>query len=444
MREISQTLSHHFLFIDAHNEFSHLTRSNHYLSNILGLFCISAYLRTQPISVRRSRYATLLQEEIRYQVNEDGGDYEASTGYHVLVTQMFLIAGLLMLRCNIPVDPTFWSRLRSMFRFIAEIASRHGLFPQIGDCDDGRVELLPDDLHQLLQAPDSRYSLVVKDLLGVGEMLFREPYFGRTWASEWYAIDRSNIPDLGPTSMPSTVQLFPVTGIAVARNEEAQIIFAAMPNGIHGHGSHTHNDKLSIVLRINDQDVLCDSGTFCYTRDLVRRNIQRSTSAHNTVIVDREEQNRIPLTAGGAFRILSDAHPSPFRSHANELEITLTASHDGYARIGVMHERSISLRNNQLSVTDVFTGTGSHFFEVMFHISPSWNLRTHRNQGQTVECMALGTRPLIFAWNAECSLDLLIRDSDISHSYGHSLPAKAIVVSTQSRVPFQLITTVSW
>ena len=39
---------------------------------------------------RLGKYARAVQREILLQTYADGGDYEASTGYHVLVAQMFL------------------------------------------------------------------------------------------------------------------------------------------------------------------------------------------------------------------------------------------------------------------------------------------------------------------------------------------------------------------
>ena len=43
--QMTASLWHHLCFIEAHNEFSYLVRSNHYLSNIVGLTTLSAYLK---------------------------------------------------------------------------------------------------------------------------------------------------------------------------------------------------------------------------------------------------------------------------------------------------------------------------------------------------------------------------------------------------------------
>src|SRR5207244_11608869 len=99
---------------------------------------------------RRKRYGNLVQREIMQQVYQDGGDYEASTGYQVLVLQMFTSAFLLMRAQGHRPSADFLRRLRNMYKFLGTMADETGCLPQAGDCDDGRVELLTDDLEQML------------------------------------------------------------------------------------------------------------------------------------------------------------------------------------------------------------------------------------------------------------------------------------------------------
>jgi hypothetical protein len=87
---MTASLWRHLRFIETHSEFSFLVRSNHYLSNIVGLTTLSAYLQGPGMLRRRQRYARAVNREILLQTYPDGGDCEASTGYHVLVAQMFL------------------------------------------------------------------------------------------------------------------------------------------------------------------------------------------------------------------------------------------------------------------------------------------------------------------------------------------------------------------
>ncbi len=58
-REVATSLWQHLLFIEAHNEFSYFCRGNHYLSNLIGLFCLSSFLDGPGMEKRRRSYRTL-------------------------------------------------------------------------------------------------------------------------------------------------------------------------------------------------------------------------------------------------------------------------------------------------------------------------------------------------------------------------------------------------
>src|SRR2546427_436146 len=193
---VTRSLAQHLLYIEANIEFSHLFTSNHYLSDVVGLYCLSMFLDGEGMAARRCEYRRRIEAEVAQQVFEDGGDYEASTGYQVLVTQLFTTALLLMrTERSAPATPAFVERLRMMFRFLNTVASASGELPQVGDCDDGRVELLLDDVQQMLECPvRERNSLRVPNLLGLGQRLFDEGAVAGDDAA-WYGLtDPTRIP----------------------------------------------------------------------------------------------------------------------------------------------------------------------------------------------------------------------------------------------------------
>lgn len=68
----------------------------------------------------------------------------------------------------------------------------------------------------------------------------------------------------------------------------------------YGTVSHSHGDKLSIILRIRGRQALADWGTYGY-RTPARRQYSKFTAAHNTVLVDRRSQapyENVNLTNG--------------------------------------------------------------------------------------------------------------------------------------------------
>ena len=127
---------------------------------------------------RFHRYARAVQQEILLQTYADGGDYEASTGYHVLVSQMFLHSYLVQRARGMAIDPRFEQRLTSMFEWLAALADDQGTVPQLGDCDDGRVELMLDDIRQAALPVEQRNSLKIASYLGW------DPIFSRSRSEE--------------------------------------------------------------------------------------------------------------------------------------------------------------------------------------------------------------------------------------------------------------------
>ncbi len=291
---------------------------------------------------RRKLYAKLVQQEMWRQVYEDGGNYEASTGYHFLVLQMFSAAFRLMRLAGIEPAHEFTVRLRKMYRWMAALANDQGRLPHVGDCDDGRVELLTDDLEAMLKAPQERYSLCVASQMAVGESLLGEDFGARRDEGAWYGVAHA-AHSAHVESDRSRSVLFPNSGVAVVQQGDARVLFLNMPNGIEGKGSHTHNDKLSVLLSIRGVDFLVDGGSGCYTRDAALRNQLRSTQAHNTLWVDGQEQNCYSHMPSGIFSMADDAHVTPISLERTTEGTLLQAAHDGFSRAGIVHTRSVNV-----------------------------------------------------------------------------------------------------
>lgn len=429
-RRVEHSLWQHVLYIEAHSEFSYLSRSNHYLSNIAGLYSLSVFLEGARMTRLRRQCRAALEKEIQLQVYEDGGDYEASTGYHVLVTQMFALPYLLARASGDRFSNEYQDRLARMFGWIAQLADGHGRLPLVGDCDDGRVELLADDLEQMCLPVRQRHALSVKSLLRLGEELF--PTIRGCRAAKSGA------------ATSGTCTVFPDSGIVLARCGEAEVMFLAMPNGMGGKGSHTHNDKLSVVVRLAGEELFCDSGTGCYTRDAVLRNRLRRTSAHNTVVIDGEEQNRIDGSAAQLFRIGHDAKVTRTEQRLTDNGgVALEASHLGYVRLGVRHSRSLTLRTDTLYIDDHIEGIGEHEFNIFFHVPPIWMVQT-AGQGGQPSCCLVGPRTVTIRWRSPVAFEVRSEETVISPAYGLTIAASRIQVHGRGPLPLTVTTQISW
>jgi hypothetical protein len=413
---LTTSLCQHLRFIEAHNEFSFLVRSNHYLSNLVGLTTLSAYLHGRGMGRRLRKYAQAVQREILLQTYPDGGDCEASTGYHVLVAQLGRHSTLVQRLSKCSLAANFEDRLRSMFDWIACLADEDGTLPLLGDCDNGRIELLSDDIAQATLPASERCSLRVGSLCGTASTEGK----------------RERQP----------VSIMPDSGIAVLRAGEASVIFCAMPNGLRGRGSHTHCDKLSLVFRLGGDEVFCDSGSRGYTRSAEQRNFDRSTRAHNTLMVDGADQNTIPSDLGSLFRCGNEALVSAIERA--EGESAVRASHAGYARLGVGHQRTVRLTENALLVLDEMSGAEKHLLELRYILGSPWHVSAETAASGKVGCVIAGPRRLSLVCEAESPLTLSILPTQISREYGEALPASCIRIKTTVCLPAKVQTKVQW
>jgi hypothetical protein len=218
---VAKSLYQHAAHIESHLDYApHLT-NNHYLADIVGLMYVAFVCPQFPQSPRWMAFC--LQElvsEMRRTVYPDGTSYEASTGYHRLVTEMFLHGSLLALRlsaenrqsiaeCSVKehralpslapdrrwefsleapaVLPTwYWDRLERMVRYVSDTTKPNGLTPQWGDQDSARLVrfplLTPGGLREWTDPKDHLH------ILSVGQALFGYDY-SREAYSDAYPLD---------------------------------------------------------------------------------------------------------------------------------------------------------------------------------------------------------------------------------------------------------------
>jgi hypothetical protein len=436
---VTQSLWQHYWFIVGHPEFSHFGRSNHHLSNIVGLLCLATFLDGDEFKRSQPYYQKLVEQEIFYQTYSDGGDFEASSGYHVLVTQMFTCALLLTRAAGAAPQKDFVERLRKMYGFAAALADAAGRIPHIGDCDDGRVELLVDDLHQSYELSEcNRHSLTVPNFLGIGSALFGDCDRGSAFDdAAWYGLPRPAHEK--PNSSRGGLTVFPRSGVAVARHLNLELLFLAIPNGGNGKGSHTHNDKLSFVLRLNGEELFSDGGTGVYSRDQATRNHFRSTKAHNTIVIDSTEQNRISLEREHLFYIGDDAPVSPIECESSSDGIALGASHSGYASLNVVHTRRLRLCAGTVQIDDILQGDTEHDFEVNWHCSPLWHVDVEQACGAIVSCRFEGPSSVSMLVSAPVQMELTAHRSQISRSYGSVIPASSVRIRGRAKLPVTIV-----
>ncbi|MBK7993204.1 MAG: alginate lyase family protein [Blastocatellia bacterium] len=431
LKLLLKLLLSHAEFIKSNLEFSIRITSNHYLSDLLGLFFIGVLFPEFKKSHTWTDFALKeLLVEMDKQVYTDGANWEASIPYHALVTEIYLYAFLLAKENQIKIEDKYWNKLEKMFLFTRAYLKPDATAPLIGDCDNGRVILW-----QKRPATDQAY------LLAIAATLFQDERFKilsqASQESLWIFgnFGWETLTSLPITEPPSSSN-FPNTGIYLLRDKDLYLIADCGDIGIKGRGSHAHNDLLSFELFYRDRTFFIDPGSYVYTSDPTARNMFRSTSYHNTVMIDEQEINEI--YPGQLFSLGSQAKPK-----VNQWKTTadfdfLEAQHDGYLRLsqGIIHKRQFLF--NKITacwlITDLFEGSGEHLFNFFFNFDENLQVELIDNTSVIITDEENNLSLALVAIETK-GMSAKIVERYVSKGYGEKTKSWAIVYNLRASAP---------
>jgi hypothetical protein len=372
-REAYDALFDHGVFIERNLENTFEVTSNHFLSNIVGLFYVAVFFSDLPQgNAWDGQCRTWLEQEMTVQVLPDGADYESSVPYHRLVAELFLGAARLAEHTGRPLSQALTDRLRAMVEFLAAVLRPDGLMPQVGDADDGRLHILSGYGDWQPQDPGH--------LFGPAACFFENPEWtqiaGRwgQWEAAWWGF-----PIQAPAATPGPIKKqlaslsqFPNAGLTVIRHRDDYLLITNGVVGTAGFGNHKHNDLLGFEYHVAGAPVIVDPGSYVYTSDPDARNLFRSTRSHNTLSVDGQEQN--DFKPEWLFRMFERAAPEQLSLVEDDVSIQYRGRHRGYGHLPqpVVHERSFTFvrAGGALNIVDKLEGSGTHSLRWHFHFAP--------------------------------------------------------------------------
>jgi uncharacterized heparinase superfamily protein len=422
----------HGVFIRSNLENTYEVTSNHFLSNVVGLWFLAAVFADLPEGAAWTTFARAsLEQEIDVQVLSDGADFESSIPYHRLVTELFLGALRLGDFRGEPLSHGYRRRVREMVAYLAAVVRPDGLMPQVGDADDGRLHIL--GAAEVTNPQDGRH------LLGPAAAIFDEPSWtslggaAAAWESAWWGLngERALRSTSEPVQPPDAAQLFSDAGVVVARTGSAYLLITNGIVGTKGFGNHKHNDQLSFEYHVDGVPLVVDPGSFVYTSDADARNLFRGTSYHNTASIDSAEQNE--LRPEWLFRLFETARAEhiAFRDGLDEVEYA--GRHHGYERLSgpVTQERTFRLRKDSgtLDIIDRFVGEGDHQVRWHFHLAPAVDATPIAD---TV--IELSTGRVRCSLHLPGSMSPSITPAWYSPSYGVRIPCLAVDLTTRIRL----------
>lgn len=289
--------------------------ANHLLENAFALIFAGVYLKDKSILKKGVK---LLQNELRIQILEDGAHYELSPMYHQLMLYRVLDT-IQLFRKNSGTEDIYLLNLledkaSKMISWLHNISFSNGDFPLFNDSTFG-------------------INPATSDLIRYANKLSIQSSKTSLGSSGYRKLNNKNfdlVADVGniqPSYQPG----------------------------------HAHADNLSFVLYKGLAPFIVDRGVSTYEKNSKRQE-ERSTLAHNTVSID--QMNSSDVWAG--FRVGNRAITTIITDESKELK----ASHDGYKKLGVNHERSWSINNKEIRIVDKITGK-SKTAKAYFHLHPS-------------------------------------------------------------------------
>ncbi|HEY0096961.1 MAG TPA: alginate lyase family protein [Archangium sp.] len=381
---VLESLAEHTAWVEAHLEDKGAVPNNHLVSNYVGLLVAGLLFPELPDAPRQvARAVAGLRTQMVAQVHPEGTSFEGSVPYHRLSVELFTLALVVARGQGVDLGAPYAARLHRMYEASRAWSSEQGLAPQVGDNDSGRV--FP---FQERDAREQGYLAPLGAALFGDAKLAEGPFPDEAaWLLGLSGLECFRaLPAAGPAVSVS----YPAGGFHVLRGADAVVTVSAGPQGQHGVGGHSHNDKLSFELHLRGRPVIVDPGTGTYTRQPAMRNAFRSTAMHNTLEVDGVEQ--APLEPGRLFALpeAARARVQVFQPGA-ELD-RLTVRHDGYralsSPVGVERTFVLDKRERALGVTDALVGVGLHDVKGRIHLPD----REARMRAPTPEQLARALR----------------------------------------------------
>lgn len=422
----------HGAFIRANLENHYEVTSNHYLSNVVGLYFVAQAFADLDVGREWASFARdSLEQEIDVQVLADGADFESSIPYHRLVAELFLGGARLADIAGTPLSDHYRTRLGAMTDYLASVLRPDGAMPQVGDADDGRLHVFSDYGDWRPQDP--------RHLFGPAGRTLRterwQPYEGESahWETTWWGFDPPTIEAADqvadqPPQLPAIGRHFEQAGVAVFRDGGQYLAITNGVVGTRGFGNHKHNELLSFELHLQGRPLIVDPGSFVYTGDPDARNRFRGTGFHNTLRIDGVEQNELPTQ--WLFRLMEAAHPETLGFRIADEFVEHLGRHRGYERLSspVRHERAFRFLRGPgaLLILDRLIGEGEHTLTWHFHTAPGVEFCRESSLRLGLDPTGMG---LVLDHPPELSGDPVA--SEYSPSYGVRVPCMAVDLSTR-------------
>ncbi len=344
---------------------------NHLLENGFSLLFGSYYFSDEKLHFHAKK---ILFAELQEQILSDGAHFELTPMYHQIMFFRVLDCINLISNNDVFQDNELEEFLRNkaslMYGWLKNMTYENGKIPHFNDSIDG-IAPTSEQLFQYAQRLNIHHKV-----LPLGESGYRK------YTHDYYEliVDVGNI---GPDYIPG----------------------------------HAHSDTFNFELYIQNQPFIVDTAISTYENN-AQRKYERSTVAHNSVVVDDENQSEV----WSSFRVAKRAKIIKLE----ESDDYVSAIHDGYKKRGIMHKRSFyTLANNIIIDDEILLKNNQHYIaKAYFHLDNSINVRSDGEQ--------IITDNAIFTFEGLKKFEIV--DTTIAKGFNNTDTSKCIIVEFESKL----------
>ncbi len=323
----------------------------------------------------RQRGLSILERQVQAQVCADGVHAERATHYHRVIAGELLELLVLMENNSIPISSTMVDAFSRMVEFELWITKPNGVIPLFGDsaledtylrfpaATGGAVFLGRNDLKSVVPPMDEAIVWLlghrrIRQFLGAPAEEFQ--LNSRAFSQGGYIVMRAG---KGPGA--------------------AYLAFDCGPFGHRPVPSHGHADALSFELYAHGQTLVVDPGVYSTQLGQDWRNFFRGTRAHNTVVVDDQDQS-VLMDIRGVHR---PARATLHQWITNDQFDFVDGSQNGYQRLSepITHRRQVFfVKPEYWVIIDLLLGRGKHCFDLYFHLLPGIEPQLNAESGAVI------------------------------------------------------------
>lgn len=344
--------------VRANIQFSRIAvRNNHAITETLLLYTAGLLF---PFFEEASEWKEIgkkwFEEEIAYQIFEDGGYLQFSFNYHRVVVQLLTWAIALSEKNGEKFDNRVYERAHASLNLLVNCQDQtSGRLPNYGS-NDGSLFFNWNDA----SFRDFRPALDSLHFLLTGRSLYKHSYEDRVW----FGIDRG-IMNLKPLTLNNGTKSFPKAGIFTFRKNDVLIFINCVTYKVRP----LQADNLHLDLWYKGENLLVDGGSYRYNTDPDTTGYFMGTESHNTVMLGQHDQMR----KGPRFIWLNWTTAVQAGWKEDEHPVVFEGAIRAFDHLGkLVHHRKVTINEqlNKLTVTDQMTGKHDEVIRQLWHVLP--------------------------------------------------------------------------